>query len=1849
MSKHWLLPLAVSCAVLTLVFAPARVPAQDPDYEAANRAQQLEQSGELESAFLAYARIAGAEFRALSIARPQAAKYLDVLAAHASELPQGAVHLLRGDLLLALGKQDEALRSYRAAANQLADGHRLSDSGYWVEPPAKMAMIVGSRPIKPFQLGPGSHRDNWLVRRFIALKAWQDVRTEMARVWEIHRLNTRPYRTTLTVYNSKGESTSQQRLVRPEGFNGQGLQFALDYAFFLKQQDGLPAALDVLREPLLQIDMDKNPNTVRYEQLSAGAENEFPLRATVSRSVHFGPFGPYGGISRKEYIRLTWGVFKDVRQAEALEALIQQRIVGGENHLRRVLARVYYHENRVEDALAEELAYIEEARFNPLSTAIRRGEAFEEASRPADAIEEYEKALRLPQESIDRPDPDEQITQRLAQQAMPVPNSALALQPGQLRAELLGRLVRLHGSFGHTDRVFELSLQQIEAAPQRVTSVQALEQAANRASAIGREEQFRDWLQVWARTAKPPMSKASALWVLKKYQQCAEVLATADALRYAYDSWYELFANAGQGPLRLFLDAVLDANPSNARARLDRLELEKDFDSPEAIAALEALLESDASPAFARGKGVANRTRFRNYFDLAYRLMRLYEKHGENDKLVALGMRILRADKPFERTSDTELRTPRADWNKRSPLQDLLDCLYVLFPHVKDPQHVREVARTVNGSECIPLKNQWAKLTSREPARLDPSELNRRQYDRVEIQTLRLPTGVTMLTHRDDVRAIGPAGQWIGTSWGLVRYQREPDHSLRITQIPLGFRVASFLQTPAGLFAGTRGGLLRIDGPNDDAPEVVKVDLDTAYRAVESDQRRIDSPHLLWWSESLWFSDGSAIFRYDPVRRTAQYCGRFRGHPFAAAGTLWVNIDGNTMARYDAQSEEFTALPDAGKPSQLIGTTNGEIWADVYVDDTRRHRPAIINPETLHMRVIPVTAARTEPPLCVNSAFRIVADDGQNVWMLCEYSKVARYNRAEDRLTLAERNYETTAENIGPATWNANQEGGQFYRFYCGSRTVQRIPGLTLEGDRSPYFQWREFDPDRLLLGAAIIREWQEDNLGFDDNDGMSHHIQDLEGGLFEIDTKTMEWQKLGARDGELCDFYVKRIYIDEQDSRAYLCTNGGVSILSLPDATSIERITVSDGLPSNKVEDVVRIGNRLYFACELGDEDGGLAVMDLKTGFIQRRLTLDGLKCNKIKRLQVEGTKLHILYGTLYGVRAYNTALADSIQARGADERVRTFRSSILDTETWTLSEGREVLPAASAPDASQRVPWLGGAVLCDVTYGDKRLVGGTHGLLVLPARESVAIDDRLSVIPAEPRRSLRQQQLADARNVSIRRGLSPDELATWLRHDNPYVRAEAMTKVWDEIREGRHGYTPLLAQQIDDPCDRVAATAVYLLAETPGTEPIEPLRRALKSHDLRCRAVAAISLAQRGQRPAKSYFEEIVEHADSFGNHPFGAYGSVGTQVNLEKAAAALAVSPDPAALEILLKHPIPVDDYGERVEVYRRLGQSLRKRPELSAVLLSAYSTGKDLGPESNYGAPQFAQEVFRNAGTDLLPQLHAALESPDRVVRGNAARACGAIGDPSSIEPLVNAIDLESGYSRASIVWALGELKAKSALSCLAGLYADAKNDERRRQGGGFRMAQASAQVESQYESLSDLDAIRTDWNELMRPATAKPIDPKEDEWLLTPEIILDAVRKVGPESSQTFYRKLAAESDYEARHEAAMRLGECGNNDYPENEPILRNLLGDNTLGVQTAAAVSLLMMGHQEMQQRIVEWLESQDRAAHYFILEQFDRVADARHLTFARAGIQKILRDPGRAWEVNRRAERLLARIPKE
>ena len=257
-----------------------------------------------------------------------------------------------------------------------------------------------------------------------------------------------------------------------------------------------------------------------------------------------------------------------------------------------------------------------------------------------------------------------------------------------------------------------------------------------------------------------------------------------------------------------------------------------------------------------------------------------------------------------------------------------------------------------------------------------------------------------------------------------------------------------------------------------------------------------------------------------------------------------------------------------------------------------------------------------------------------------------------------------------------------------------------------------------------------------------------------------------------------------------------------------------------------------------------------------------------------------------------------------------------------------------------------------------------------------------------------------------------------------------------------------------------------------------------------------------------------------------------------------------------------------------VYPAFGESLRKHPDAASVLLAVQDENRHR-PWRN-----FVQATFQHAGREMLPILHEALASDDRVVRSNAARACGAIGDAASIPHLLQSLDMESGLVRASIVWALGELKAVVAIPRLIQLHQSERNAEKSRSAGsGFLAMQSMTASHGEYKALSNLDSIESDWNELMTSTMRPQSDPGRDEDLLTPEHILDAVRKIGAAEAQAFYQALAAADNAADRLEATLGLAQAGPAGPAENPAILRNLLADPLREVRSSACVSLHFLG----------------------------------------------------------------------
>jgi len=318
-------------AVILMLVLGCPFPALAGSPDPCSQAEQFEKAGNHEAAFLTWMGVEGAEYRAIRLARRDPARYLHLLGRIGPEVPAWRSRLIAGDLLLGLGKTAQALRFYRGVA-----GHFAGTNRYPVEPTRKL-----SHAVRPFAIGPGSHRDNWLIRRFIAMDQMEDAAREFERLRVIH----------------------QPPHGRP--FSPSALLFTLDYAFFLLRTDDDEKAYAELCAPVLVMDMDR-------------------LR------------GRSPGLTWKKYIRLSLGILKEAGRADLLVAAVEEQVDLDEVRALRVLAEIRRQQERSEEACALELRYLREADLPELSRRYRQGLAFEAVGRIADAVRAYEQTLAAP-------------------------------------------------------------------------------------------------------------------------------------------------------------------------------------------------------------------------------------------------------------------------------------------------------------------------------------------------------------------------------------------------------------------------------------------------------------------------------------------------------------------------------------------------------------------------------------------------------------------------------------------------------------------------------------------------------------------------------------------------------------------------------------------------------------------------------------------------------------------------------------------------------------------------------------------------------------------------------------------------------------------------------------------------------------------------------------------------------------------------------------------------------------------------------------------------------------------------------------------------------------------------------------------------------------------------------------------------------------------------------------------------------------------------------------------------------------------------------------------------------------
>lgn len=1821
-------------ALLAPLNAPA-APAQTPD-ALFQSAQKLQAAGETRAAFWQFFAVAGGEEAAADLARPQAREFLQALQPPPANLAPARIALLQGELHLALNQKTEALAAFRRAAQlwpELADKAQI----YPVETPnSRDNNFARSRLNAPLTSGPGSHRDNWLVRRFIALEAWDDAARELERIWQIHRQFARPYRFESRVYDAETKSSRTQILrVQPNGFDGLGLQFAVDYAYFLKRRDQTDAALAVLREPLDIMDVAgatrnaATPATEQTETLPLLWQRDFGLSRFSFAANGMAPRNVT--LSPAEFARLAWSEWKDAGKGDELIASLNAQIAGGDNRARRVLALIERHRGQLENARALELAWIEGAKLSPFASAMQRGAIEEEFGKTREAALAYERALEVPFDKNSALSPASPLELIFRQPRTP---------EAQARIDVRARLIRLYGALDNTPRVLELTLENLEADAAMRQNLSNLALVQKRFEVANASARWKDWAQTRLIGSDDPTERANGFWLLGNrgaaLQAVEALAANAKTSSYALDAWQKRF---NQADLKLeFLQAMTRAQPQEASWQLELLRAQNRTSGADEIKALELLMQT-ASTGFSKGQPDYGRrgpfitigeksereandgTRFKNPFELALRLITLYDKSGRNAPLQALALQIARGEKPFE----------RGNWDNGS-----------------DGNGADEF-----GNAALALAIARADTSQR--ATLENAlEKSRWQGARAQLQRLKnglkaesnapfgwaggVAAGAQVLASVNNVLALCRDDKYIysGHPWGVAVYDL---NGKPITRVALGVPALHLARTGGALFVGGTNGLFRV-GVGDWRVSIV----DFLDAKSQKDELARNVTALAIQDNKLWLATRRDVRLFAPRTREMQvwnsetvgFDQHFTVNRFVFNEKfVWADAD-EGCRRFDPQNNSWRAprLPaqnaESREPIHLIDIINGQTWADVTLDDERRHRPALIDAKTLEIRPITLsgeTQDSDKSKWMVNEAFSYYGSwNGQSVWGAG--APMWSFDEATQTLKSLPRSADngdllpSVVANI-KNDWPRVGLRGQWRRRFDGALMCPATYSARLGEQKieTPFWTALRLPKGALALGAAFSVSRDYTNDSWSDSRAewgateFPHELSFDSGGLFLSDATATRAISSEPRADTLGGDLVFGAVFDANRDTVWLATERG--LVGVRDGKAFTNLTRDDGLLSNRVISGAATDGRLFFASRWDDDGGGLMMLDPQTTLLRSFFDVGGLPSNALERIAATPSgRLELGFGNQY--------------RRWSDFKTQRQPDGWFDPKTGAFSPLQAPVITKqvklSTAKTSGILPILGGPITARQQFKGKTWLLGARGVVIVGDKPVAPAKFARIAVKTAP--DARQLQLADAQKRAPKIG-SLAQLQTAMKDQNPFFRAQALASLLGSSLLNQAPVRARIVEQLDDPEVRARATALALLNNLPadvklsGAEKsaqIVALKRHLSDDDSVMRRWSLLSLLRLGELPAPDALRRQLATRDA-ASLPFGAESSIGS-AGQDAFYQALAPLADAENFALLLEIPPRLIDYSYGKTVFPLLGKSLLRHPDAVPLLLAAY----DAKPHQN-SQRDFAQAVFQFAGKDALPLLLPALESPDRVVRSNAARALGAIGDESAIAPLIDALDLESGLSRASIVWALGELKASAALETLATLYTELENAPR--QGGGFLAQQSFAQNSGQYAAinaraqgdsafaaLKSLDDVANDYATIAAPTT--PIDPRRDEELLSSQMILDAVAKIGPAAMGDWYRKLAASTNANARRQAAI---------YLTDKPILRNLLSDAVTNVRLSAAVSLLKLGATDGQKVILEAFA--DRfVGKSELLAELGRVGDASKLAFARTQLRAIADD---------------------
>lgn len=966
---------------------------------------QLEEAQKFDEAFNLFLEVPGAEYKAAQIARQDPEKYLGTLDRQFPVQTNPRVWLVRGDAFLKMGKPDEALKCYRAFVAKIGTlkthtwDKGLVPRDYYPPEyiPASETRSSKYKPIlqQPFLQGTGSYHDNFLIRRFLALEAWTDATREYQRIWALH----------------------QKNVVPRDQFPAKSLEFILDYGYFLKRQNQIQAELRLLLYPVIQMNLERSPY--------------LPMDGRESRPLYQEAIGEMTQeITRPQYLQLVLDEFLTQHQEALLLKALQTSISQGNTSARRTLSHLLAKLGRDEEALQVELEFIQSQPFNQFSTAYRRAASFVRANRIPEAIIEYEKCLLYLGQPMQLPEPGRWISD----------NEFLGpvryYPPQPLDPKFIyATLEKLYASLDVPDRMLDLKLNQLDSSGDSLAPEEALT-LANSFRQAGRFNEFIYWVKRnQSFYSHNPAVKAGLLLSIDDRDATIAALTEAFCRKsfvdYEFPKWLQLLQTHHPDWVEP-LKAAIARQTELSALDLSTSPSQPTPTPPEVTSALKIDSEIERMESFlASGKNLPLNTqpeydpnRFRSWFELGYRLMRLYQKAGKPNQMLTLAERIARRAPPFNETQKPA--TLIADLNGHYGKA----ALFIAASVITTIEQRNQI--------CDLLDDTWPRVAYRVRNR---SFLNR--SDGYPLPSwANKPPDMAFLAAKEEAlsMAVDATHLYVGYPWGVTIQSLEGQVQ---NQVALEDAALSLAVVQDDLWVGTPHGLKRLNLKTYQVSQIFISErlLSPFLTAKGTTTRRVFQPaviELAYHNGLLWIGTPQTVWTCDPktlkvrVFTPEELGSETEWYNFLPSGLgIWAQGRDRVVC-YNPQLDRWETPSIA--PSQafrLIGIFDNVLWGTLKLDDQRGYR--LCQVDQTHLTVTPVLVAG-EPN-----------QSGPNLPEMCVFGPIAgkyyfgsdkvefRYDPATKRLIrLQPSEYNGILQTLGSTVTDESRLKLSYQKYYGG-------------------------------------------------------------------------------------------------------------------------------------------------------------------------------------------------------------------------------------------------------------------------------------------------------------------------------------------------------------------------------------------------------------------------------------------------------------------------------------------------------------------------------------------------------------------------------------------------------------------------------------------------------------------------------------------------------------------------------------------------------------------------------------------------------------------------------------------------